>query len=288
MPVLFISNPARSAIGTKEQNQTEKRKTISHQPLDRVTYRTVTTLRPGIFSSKSAMEDGFTAVSKGGRKSRRKNKYVVQEKSVDDYLAILAENRAKLARSKFMETLAQIFQEFQLPRINSIRCLALGPPSDTASTMPAMYQLALLQLLTEQLSVPNTSVSVWDPVFSDMDKSILEKAGYQVSEELPSSVELDSCLFYMPHAPLSLTDDTLASLDQSKTSIIFGNLLTTYDTRISSTDLEQKYPHLNATMKDMFHNKSWSFQQIPDNLSKNEHFFQAVNDLALHYRSLNN
>ncbi|KAA8915406.1 hypothetical protein TRICI_002439 [Trichomonascus ciferrii] len=233
------------------------------------------------------MEDGFTAVSKGGRKSRRKNKYVVQEKTVDDYLAILAEKRDKLARSKFMEKLREIFEEFQLPEIKSIRCLALGPPSDTASTMPAMYQLALLQILAEQLDVPETNVSVWDPVFSDMDKTILEKSGYLVAEEFPSSVELDTCLFYMPHAPLSLTNDTLASLAQAKTSIILGNLLTTYDTRVSPRDLEQKYPYLNTAMKDMFQRKSWSFQQIPDNLSKHEHFFQAVNDLALHYRSLN-
>lgn len=232
------------------------------------------------------MEDGFTAVSKGGRKSRRKNKYVIQEKTVDDYLAILAEKKAKLQQSKFMERLAQIFQEFDLPEINSIRCLALGPPSDTASTMPAMYQLALLQLLTELLRVPNTHVSVWDPVFSDMDKSILEKSGYQVSPELPN-VELNCCLFYMPHAPLSLTNDILATLEKSKISIILGNLLTTYDTRVSPADLEEKYPYLNATMKDMFNNKTWDFQQVPDNLSKNEHFFQAVNDLALHYRSLN-
>lgn len=91
----------------------------------------------------------------------------------------------------------------------------------------------------------------------------------------------------MPHAPLSLTNDTLAALDKSKTSIILGNLLTTYDTRVSSTDLENKYPYLDAAMKNMFEHKTWTYQEVPDILSKNEHFFQAVNDIALHYRLLN-
>lgn len=235
-------------------------------------------------------DDGFTTVVRGhNSRSRNKKKFVVKEKTADDYLSDLESKKHQVKSSKFMENLIDSFNEFQLSSINvtSIRCLALGQPSESAgSTMPAMYQLALLQLLQDYFEIESKKISFWDPLFNEIDNSILEKSGYTISKGLPTETELNSCLFYMPHAPLFLTNDILQLTTNSDNCFIIGNLLTSYDTRVPSQDLKEKYPYLNTTMKDMIEeNSTWKFIQLPESLIKNEIYFQAFNDIAVHYRN---
>lgn len=88
------------------------------------------------------------------------------------------------------------------PGFSVIRCLALGSPTASRS---ALFQLALLIEVASIYKV--RSVSVYDPVFCNADRALLERLHYDISETLENAAS--DCLFFLPHADLELTEEVL-------------------------------------------------------------------------------
>ncbi|KAK9365439.1 hypothetical protein V1509DRAFT_633194 [Lipomyces kononenkoae] len=107
----------------------------------------------------------------------------------------------------------------QSHEIKYIRCLALGRVSDSDISR---MQLAVLLALRDELGVPHTNVTCYDPDFVPMDKEILRGFSIEITEE-PGEGDDDEdddfglddeelvqrrrqTLYYMPHAPIFLVD----------------------------------------------------------------------------------
>ncbi|CAN6625196.1 hypothetical protein TRVA0_010S01244 [Trichomonascus vanleenenianus] len=228
--------------------------------------------------------DGFTGKK---RKNRKNNKFKVNlDKSIDDHMNSLKDKKDTMEKSKFLQELRKNMKELGIEKgeIKTIRCLALGSPIDTACSSAAMYQLALLQLIQSDLEVKKDNISVYDPVFEPMDLELFQKLGYAISETDPEDIINDhykNCLFYMPHAPTSLTNEILANRE---IKMIIGNNIPEFDTRIND-EKAKEYPFLKEAIDDLLGDKvKYQAIAINNKLAYKEHYFQAVNDLAITIR----
>lgn len=124
-------------------------------------------------------------------------------------------------------------------KIDRIRCLAIGGFHET---FPARYQLALLLELVDYLAHDgNLLVSIYDPVFSDDDKAYITAKGQQwtIDENSPWRDESDSTLFFLPHAPLDLSEVIVAS---EKPKLWLANNVIQHSDRYTKLQLHEKYP----------------------------------------------
>lgn len=227
-------------------------------------------------------------LQKKNKKNRKRyNKTIVDEDIdviVSEHLRSVDRKLEQLKASKFYTYLVdKCFDLCTDSKFNCIKCLALGSPSHIGG-MP-MYQLALLLLLAERFQVERYNISVWDPVFTDVDRLIFDKLKIRVDE---SEVDINPLtLLYMPHAPSSLIEDTLKQVytesNLSGTHYILGNYIPVYDIRLTAEDKQDKYPHIGKVIQSLGStNDEWAAVDIPDSLIKHDHWYQAFNDLALH------
>lgn len=148
---------------------------------------------------------------------------------------------ATLTRLKLYEDIVEnalIFQESidalkALP-FTHIRCLALGSPTES---IPSLYQLAYLNQICCHLKMDKKLVSLYDPIFTDVDIQLLTKnIPYLVSEKTNSSSEMT--LYFLPHATLELTEQVLAEL---RPRWLLGNDITAHSIRFPRLRLHEKY-----------------------------------------------
>lgn len=128
--------------------------------------------------------------------------------------------------------------------IRKIRCLALG---SFAEDFPAKYQLALLLEMLDAIGAgagADVEVSIYDPVFNESDKEFIgAQDNWQIVEvERYDEAAKGVTLFYMPHAPLDLTEEVLA---REKPQLILGNELSRHTDRYTEQQLHEKYPLLS-------------------------------------------
>lgn len=116
--------------------------------------------------------------------------------------------------------------------ITTIRCLALGSPSESKN---AKYQLALLLELQDLF---DAKVSVYDPIFNDKDKELLD--GFTIEEEFTSDSE--KTLYFLPHASLELTEHIL---NINKPKYFLANDVVTHTDRLTKKKLADMYPSLS-------------------------------------------
>ncbi|AGO12436.1 AaceriAER084Wp [[Ashbya] aceris (nom. inval.)] len=122
--------------------------------------------------------------------------------------------------------------------LTRIRCLALGKFHDEA---PARWQLALLLELVDYLG-PGVQCSVYDPAFTAEELAFVEQLGEQwsVDEQSPWSTELsDQVLFFLPHAPLSLSESVV---EAEQPRLWLANQLVQHTDRYTKAQLFEKYP----------------------------------------------
>lgn len=109
--------------------------------------------------------------------------------------------------SGFYKSSLKLLQPLSFKRI---RCIALGSPTQE---FQALYQLAYLKLLAKEFDIRPENISLYDPIFTEDDThllAIIEK--YVVEETEQTSPQYSSeTLYYMPHAPRSVTDRFLAT-----------------------------------------------------------------------------
>lgn len=117
--------------------------------------------------------------------------------------------------------------------ITKIRCLALGLPFHTIN---ALYQLAYVAVLAEELDIEALEVSLFDPVFDEHDRDLLVGMKYKVSERYDETDS--STLYFLPHAPLDLTDHVLAEFEPRW---LLGNDVAAHTDRLTKKELHDKY-----------------------------------------------
>lgn len=189
-------------------------------------------------------------------RSRRKvNGIRDPEIANENNINILEENleikKNTLKESKLFET---IIDALKAHKFTKIRCVALGSPSQEE---PALFQLALLLLIIEKYGVQCDQVSLYDPVFTVLDNEFLKSLKFEVKEEYIPNGD-DSILFFLPHAPLSLTNQVIS---EQNPKLLLANNIQTHTTRLTKTELFEKYPVISKlvsllipeeTLKDDF------------------------------------
>ena len=146
----------------------------------------------------------------------------------------LLRHRECIRSSKLHELVETRLRPF---RIRHIRCLALGSPT---SVFQPLHQLALLDVLREDLGMPRTAVSVYDPAFTPLDRILLqEHCGYTVEEDC--FWDSSFTLYYMPHASRSMTETLL---NDKKPILMLGNDLSVTIGTLNLAKFLESYPTL--------------------------------------------
>lgn len=107
-----------------------------------------------------------------------------------------------LLLSEFYKSCVELLRPLSFKKI---RCLALGSPT---LEFQALYQLALLKLIAKEFEILPENISLYDPAFTDEDNTLLVTEEHYVVEEAENTSPSDT-LYYMPHAPRSVTDSYL-------------------------------------------------------------------------------
>lgn len=137
-----------------------------------------------------------------------------------------------------------------------IRCLALGSPTEE---FQPLYQLALLELIRAEFEIPKTNVSLYDPAFTSDDLELFKELGnYTIEEE--NNWDSSSTLYYMPHAPRSMTEKLLTD---KRPQWILGNDLSVTIGTLSSAKFLETYPTL-ATIVHLSEQKEPTIKQGSD------------------------
>ncbi|RCK64787.1 SRR1-like protein BER1 [Candida viswanathii] len=139
------------------------------------------------------------------------------------------EYRETVRESKLYE---DIKTTLDCDNVSTIRCLALGSPSESKN---AKYQLALLLELQDLF---DAKVSVYDPVFNEKDRDLLE--GFTMEEEFDG--DSDTTLYFLPHASLELTEEIL---NKNKPKFFLANDVVTHTDRLTKKKLANMYPTLS-------------------------------------------
>lgn len=162
-----------------------------------------------------------------------------------------------IERSDFFSEITSIIPKSE--KFLILRCLALGSPQEST---PALYQLALVILLSNLLNIPQ--VSLYDPVFNNYDLKLFDSLNFTVSESFTSS--LKSTFYFLPHAPLSLTNMIFTT---NKPKYFLANHLQNHTDRYTKLQLFQKYP-LIASLINLVHSKHTSngFQEVKTRRNK--------------------
>lgn len=130
-----------------------------------------------------------------------------------------------------------------------IVCYGLGP---FISCRQAKYQLAFLIMLKD--IVAPTDISIYDPLFSESEKNVLEDFGINVldvNEEGKRTV-CNGTVFFMPRCELFLYNNLLWanwSKDSLLKVIIIGNSLKQYSFYRPERILKELAPHVNYASK---------------------------------------
>lgn len=157
---------------------------------------------------------------------------VANETNINILKDNLEVKKSILKESKLFEN---IINALESPKFTKIRCVALGSPSQEE---PALYQLALLMLIIEKFEIEGEQVSLYDPVFTALDNDLLTSFKFQIKDQYIPNDD-DSILFFLPHAPLSLTNQVIS---EQNPKLLLANNIQTHTTRLTKTELFEKYP----------------------------------------------
>lgn len=162
-----------------------------------------------------------------------KSKRSVNRLKLRSFDELLEDARKLIRESEFLESLCKSLEGQHVDRV---RCLALGSFHQDS---PARFQLALLLELLSSLNV--TRCSLYDPAFDEEDLAYIKGQDYwSVDAESPFAGDKpDSILFFLPHAPLDLTEKIIS---KESPRIWLANHLVQHTDRYTKTQLHDKYP----------------------------------------------
>ncbi|GAW03189.1 SRR1-domain-containing protein [Lentinula edodes] len=135
----------------------------------------------------------------------------------------------------------------------NVTCLGLGSPETSDN---ARAQLAFLLKVCDTLKIDCAKISIYDPVFTDEDKSLLRQFGMCVWDCGSDAKDTHICniitdeeptILFMPHCDLALYESVLSanwSLIRLKNSLFICNHFDDYIQNNSVRSLKDKAPHL--------------------------------------------
>lgn len=176
------------------------------------------------------MSTGTDGFQKSGKSKSNSNS--IKVRSFDEQID---EARNAIRGSELLQSLHQSLTPFQ---VTHVRCLALG---NFHQDFPARFQLALLLELLDLLKV--SRCSFYDPVFDDEDLAYINGNGsWSVDESSPFlDVNPSQIMFFLPHAPLDLTEKVIA---EESPKVWLANHLLQHTDRLTKVQLYDKYPLL--------------------------------------------
>ncbi|CAR26577.1 hypothetical protein ZYGR_0H03950 [Zygosaccharomyces rouxii] len=180
----------------------------------------------------------------GFSKSKRQVSHVVKKR---EFSEVLGEYRDEIKKSQMFKELCQSLEAYR-QHIVRVRCLALGSFHEEFS---AKWQLALLMELLDYLNASNPLVSVYDPVFTEEDlKFVSQLERWSVDENLSAEWNEDSSrtLFFLPHAPLDLTE---LVLDKEQPKYWLANHFIAHTDRYTKVQLFEKYPLISKLINSL-------------------------------------
>lgn len=184
--------------------------------------------------------------------------------------------KLELTSSNFFPSFSSLVQEIcaEVKKdITYIICLGIGAIS---SCKTAQYQLTLLLALKEELNCP---VEVFDPIFSQSEREILDHLKLKISAQntegkivvTPSSFTL----FILPHCPKELINNIFFSNwspEKLRNCIVYGNSLEKLKLNTPKRFLEPFHYLVNS-------DNIAEEIEVPNNFR----FTDIFNDLSLHY-----
>ncbi|KAL1753071.1 SRR1-domain-containing protein, partial [Schizophyllum commune] len=121
-------------------------------------------------------------------------------------------------------------------------CLGLGSPEDSEA---ARVQLALLLHLVDKLELPRSSVTLYDPQFTDADYKLFDDLGMRGLREEPEHFATEPTLFYMIHCDMTLYEAVLRANESNLGHILLaGNRLHHYVENKPTRELGKDAPTL--------------------------------------------
>ena len=137
----------------------------------------------------------------------------------------------------FTSSVLSYLKEIDCP-IAGIRCLGLG---SLESEIYPLHQLCPLKQIVDQLSTKkDIVVSLWDPIFTVLDKEFIQSKLHYVVEEKPSfENDRNDILYYMPHFPIEEIEKILVNCEPL---LLLTNDLQAYSLRLSSWKFLSLYP----------------------------------------------
>lgn len=162
-----------------------------------------------------------------------------------------------LEKSLLWKETLEIFGKYDTKNIKHIRCLALGSPSESNA---ALYQLAILEIIGQHFQC--RSISVYDPVFTELDKKLFDKYEYMVTddEELVKDIEKSLIIYFLPHAELALTEKILVDC---KPRWLLANYVLTHTDSFTKKKLYEEYKTL-AYMKHSIEMDTNKISLVPE------------------------
>lgn len=178
------------------------------------------------------IEEGLKREGTKGR-DRHVINNIMDTQLLDAVQLRLSQREAILANSDFFSRSLAVLEDVGF---NHIHCLALGSPT---KEFQALYQLAFLKLLVKKFAT--AQVLVYDPVFDENDAHLLESVlGYRIAD-VSKDDDASATLYYMPHAPRSVTDKFIATIQPRW---ILGNDVTVTMGTLGKARFLAEYPTL--------------------------------------------
>jgi len=127
-----------------------------------------------------------------------------------------------------------------------VLCLGLGSPS---SSRDARAQLALLGCLCASLDIDSADISMYDPVFTEADRQLLQTLGIRCLDHIQGAEHsLDRpTMLYMPHCDLKLYEMVIRAnwtLDGLCNIVFLANRFSDYVDNNAASKLEKESPCL--------------------------------------------
>ncbi|XP_027719162.1 SRR1-like protein [Vombatus ursinus] len=169
-------------------------------------------------------------------------------------------------------------KEDSLKRTSHFKCVCYGI-GKFASCLIARNQLAFLLLFLEKLQIPRNHCYIFDPLFNEVEISVLNTLGLTVleeNEEGKHSIYSEPTIFYMIHCGTALYNNLLWSnwsVNSLSKMMIIGNSFKGIEGKLLTRILQKDYPYVAKILKGT------EEIEFPQTL----HYMDIFNDTAIHW-----
>ncbi|XP_036606694.1 SRR1-like protein [Trichosurus vulpecula] len=170
------------------------------------------------------------------------------------------------------------FREDSVKTTSRLKCVCYGI-GKFASCVIACNQLAFLLLFLEKLQIPRNHCYIFDPLFNELEISVLNTLGLTVlseNEEGKRSIYGEATIFYMIHCGTALYNNLLWSnwsVDALSKMMIIGNSFKGIEEKLLIRILQKDYSYVAKILKGT------EEIEFPQTL----HYMDIFNDTSIHW-----